>query len=234
VVREIFRCDDPVTFLRQRVALKDPSATFVSREIQIFTAQEILSDSIGARIHSISNCVNDKLGISDGRGEVLHLSDFGPETKPIVRKVSAWAAKSAATFHEALDCVLDLEEEARFFPDQLIRRRMETRVLDTHTFDKGDEKQVALLEGARNSILENLKGYQTAEMAPTAPKPRPYTQSDSANSYLLQGADIAAGIASKILETQNLVAVVSSFEYVTYNGSRVSVSDAEEALRRIR
>ena len=50
----------------------------------------------------------------------------------------------------------------------------------------------------------------------------------------MQAADVAAGIASKLLETENLVAVVKSFEYVTYNGRRLSVSDAEEETRRMR
>jgi hypothetical protein len=67
-----------------------------------------------------------------------------------------------------------------------------------------------------------------------ATETKPYSQLSSKDSYLLQAAEIAAGIASKIVETQNLVAAVSSFEYVSYNGRRVSVSEAEEELRRMR
>jgi hypothetical protein len=51
---------------------------------------------------------------------------------------------------------------------------------------------------------------------------------------LVQATDIAAGIASKVLETQNLAAVVSHFEYVTFNGRRFSVAEAEEELRLAR
>jgi hypothetical protein len=233
-VREIFRCNDPATFLRQQVALKEPRAVFVSQQVQLFTAERILSDSVASRVHQVSKFLNDEpLFARPPEGpeqdEVLQLSDLGQELKPIVRKVSTWAAKSAATFHEALDCFLELDEEIRYSPSQFIRKRMAARVLKTHTFDKGDRQQIELLENARDSILQKLRGF---DIPGGTAKREPYLQSDSKDSYLVQAADIAAGIASKILETQSLVAVVSSFEYVTYNGRRMSVTDAEEEVRQ--
>lgn len=236
VLRTMLPAQNPASFLQQQVAAKNPQAIWLSNMTQILTAERILYDSIGARVHSLSRFMNDGLltivgDTESGDDQVLDLSDFGADVKPLVRKVSAWAAKSAATFHEALDCFLEFDEEIRLFPSQIIRKRMRSRILKTHTFDKGDQKQLELLESARGNILRYLT--DPGKLGGGAGT-KPYSQTDSKDSYLVQAADIAAGIASRILETQNLVAVVSLFEYVTYNGRRVSVSDAEEELRQFR
>lgn len=47
----------------------------------------------------------------------------------------------------------------------------------------------------------------------------------------MQAADFAAGIASDIYATHRLIGVVERFEYVTFNGERVSRTDAEEEMR---
>lgn len=232
ILRGVLKVDNPSVFLRERVASKEPFAVWLSQQGQIFTADRILSDSVGARVHSVSRFVSDQpflLG-DDGDDEiqVLRLSDFGLEIKPLVRKVSVWAAKSAAVFHEALDAFTEVDPETALYSNYLIRARMKARVLDTHTFDSGDQRQINLLERARTTILENLKEF-SYRMAPTEPKP--YVQLGSTDSYLIQAADIAAGIVGRMLETQTLAAVVGAFEYVTYNGRRLSISDAEELMR---
>lgn len=235
IVGEVNKWDDPAKELARQIALKDPKAIWLSQQLQVWTAERILSDSTGARVHGLSKFLSDGFALYGLRTaaqpeEVLDLSRFGHDVKPLVRKVSIWAAKSAATFHEALDCFMEFDEEVRYSPSDLIRRRMATRVLDSHAFDKGDHKQVELLEGARDNILDNLTTSDFF-LQIQARRKKPYLQLESAKSYLVQAADIAAGIASKILETENLVAVVSRFEYVTYNGRRVSIADAEEEVR---
>lgn len=251
LLRKALRCDDPATFIRRQVAEKDPRAIILSRELQIVTAQRILDDSIAARLHNLSMAVSDfemflgheevltghrlsfgNIGlelkpIDRPREEVISLSDFGSKAKPIVRKVSEWSAKSAATFHEALDTYFEAEGFS-YFPNDFVRRRMKDRVLDTHVFDEGDKKQLELLENARGNILQYLETFRDG--VATA---KPYSELNSNDSFLVQAADIAAGIASKIVERRNLVAVVSAFEYVTYNGRRVAISDMEEELRRM-
>ncbi len=61
----------------------------------------------------------------------------------------------------------------------------------------------------------------------------PYPMLCSQNSYHVQAADIAAGIASKLIETEGMAAVASKFECVTYNGERVSVVGIEEEIKRL-
>jgi hypothetical protein len=238
IVERIIPFKDPSNFLRERLAAKDPWAIWLSEQGQFFMADQILRDSVGARVYSISKFVSEfptRVQENESRLDdtILELNQFGQDAKPLVRKASAWSAKSAATFHQALDCFLSVDAETAVYESDIIRKRMKSRVLDSHTFDKGDQKHLDLLEKARGNILDNLREptmpgeeYVNGDVA------NPYCQADSKDSYLIQAADIAAGIASKLLETQNLVFVVQSFEYVTYNGHRFSVSDAEEYLRR--
>jgi hypothetical protein len=243
ILRRVYRWDDPAKVITRQLQSGDPTAFWLSRQTQVWLAENILSDSTGARVHSLSRFLNDGFALhvlkrDQGRRnqeqeEVLHWTDFGRDTKPLVRKVTTWSAKSAATFHEALDCFEELDEFARYSPDDMIRNRMAKRVLKSHAFDKGNQQQIELLEGARDNILDNLTTYDTISQI-QGRRNKPYLQLDSTDSYLVQAADIAAGIASKIYESENLVAVASRFEYVTYNGRRVSIADAEEEIRLMR
>jgi hypothetical protein len=97
----------------------------------------------------------------------------------------------------------------------------------THAFDAGDDQQLRLLEEAMQNVLSEL----TAD-GPLSIKTRPgITKVASENSYFVQAADFASGIASNIYTFYSLLGVVSKFEYVTYNGRRVSQAEAEEERR---
>jgi hypothetical protein len=61
--------------------------------------------------------------------------------------------------------------------------------------------------------------------------PPRYRQIKSHESSFIQTADVAAGFATRLMDTDGLIGVVSRFEYVTYNGARLSRSDAEERMR---
>jgi len=59
-----------------------------------------------------------------------------------------------------------------------------------------------------------------------------FIELESKGSHYIQAADFAAGIASDIYASHKLTGVVERFEYVTFNGERVSLSDAEEHVRK--
>ncbi len=63
-------------------------------------------------------------------------------------------------------------------------------------------------------------------------RPSKYVELESKSSYYVQAADFAAGIATDIYTSEKLIGVVRRFEYVTFNGRRVSRSDAEEEMRK--
>ena len=58
-----------------------------------------------------------------------------------------------------------------------------------------------------------------------------FVELESKESYYVQAADFAAGIASDIYASHKLIGVVERFEYVTFNGERVSRADAEEEMK---
>ena len=57
-------------------------------------------------------------------------------------------------------------------------------------------------------------------------QPAPLPELDSRSSFLVQAADFAAGIAREIWSRNSLPHLVDTFDYVTYNGSRISESEA--------
>jgi hypothetical protein len=185
------------------------------------------------RLNSLARLIADRFAMEFGAYEApdpIDIDDFGPDTRSLIRSATGWAAKSAATFDSALQCVLEMESEMepyRFSSEDLMRRRMESRILKTHAFDEGNQRHVDLLETARSSILKTLAtDFFYRDAAP----PR-YRQIKSHESSFIQAADVAAGFATRLMDTAGLIGVVSRFEYVTYNGVRSSRSDAEERMR---
>ncbi len=231
ILRRAWRNVDAPALLRQRALEGDAQAqAFISR-LESLAADSIWRDSFAARLHSLTKFLRNNWRMVTAR-EASELDSFvGVEqlgSKSTVRKAVSLSAKSASTFHEALDCFLELNETFEVFPSPLVRLRMESRVLQPHTFDKEtDPRPIELLERTRSAILGNLRRYEGSERMP-----KKYLEAPSEGSYFLQAADIAAGFASRTWEESGFVAVVSNFEYVTYNGKRLSVSDAEEEVRR--
>lgn len=77
--------------------------------------------------------------------------------------------------------------------------------------------------------------YEDMEMlfAPTGDGLRlsPLHSVDSRESFYIQAADIAAGIARYLYEIGGIQEVASRFDYVTLNGRRVCQDDASEVMR---
>jgi hypothetical protein len=237
VLRESWRRRDAPELLARMRGEGKYVANWFSAELAKFTADSILWDSTAARVHHLGRALGptypffDSEGLSGDERTPINVDDFPNNPRSIVRSVTAWSAKSAAAFEPALHCIEDLEEEIelyRFLPEQLIKRRMESRILSRHAFDEGNQRHIELLEDARLSILKTLSSSES--WCPLNPQ-QGYPQFKSRESFFGQAADIAAGIATHVMEAQALVATVSQFEYVTYNGIRVSRKDAEEQMR---
>ncbi len=120
---------------------------------------------------------------------------------------------------------------SKLWKDALCPRVGEIRLRDFKTVD-GHPRHIQLLEDARTNILETLS--TPGSWPPTRKRTRAtgYSQFDSRECYFGQAADIAAGLARQVYETEKLVAIVSRFEHVTHNGERMSLKGAEEQMRR--
>ncbi len=149
-------------------------ANQLSADLNRFTADSILRDSTAVRVNDLGRIFGPSLlphpfinKLNDG-GQPISVGDFPDKPRSIIRSVTAWSAKSAAAFESALHCIEDMEEDIgryRFFPEQLIKRRMESRVLGQHAFDEGNQRHIDLLEDARSSILETLSSSEATELS---------------------------------------------------------------------
>jgi len=118
------------------------------------------------------------------------------------------------------------------FPDgDFLRRKMAAELLPVHAFDAGNQKQLDLLDEKRSEVFRELAAHDHVY---GLMRKRPgIVPVESRESFYVQAADIAAGIASQIYAAHGLIGVVEKFEYTTYNGVRVSRSDAEEEMRKL-
>jgi hypothetical protein len=85
----------------------------------------------------------------------------------------------------------------------------------------GDTQEVQWIDGERHDVLRRIdrRGMFPVQLAP-------FPELDSRSSFLVQAADFAAGIAREIWSRSSLPHLVDRFDYVTYNGRRISESEA--------
>jgi hypothetical protein len=239
LLRKVWRSDDAPELLRKAVVQDSPWAKYISRELQRYVAGSILNDSTAARLHRYGRLSQLDSMLFDIPKDIyvpppIELHHFGKDQKSLVRKVSTWSVKSAAAFHGPLDSLDSLDEETdmmRFASTSRLSGQAFKRLFQRHAFDKGDEQQFRLLEEARQIIIRTFADELNSLLLP---RRGGFLQVESRESFCGQAADLAAGMASRVYTETGLPGVVSHFEYVTYNGTRVSTSDADEEERRCR
>jgi hypothetical protein len=222
-----------------------PNAQFLLRQLGELVAESILDDSAPNRVRAIAQLLSDpfsvgttdhfslRFGVHKTKTPLISLDSFRRTSRGIVSDVAKWSVKSSAVFDGALNDLEDLTvtEDVRF-SFELSRRfggRMVKQLSSSHAFDKGNSRDVDLLEATRDRLMEELTPNDYFFGIIGKGK---YTEIESRGSYYVQAADIAAGIASDIYILENLIGVVKRFEYVTFNGRRVSQADAEEETRK--
>jgi hypothetical protein len=250
IVRRSWKNLAALESLRAKAAEGSPQARYMLDRMREFVAESVLADSTAVRVQSLGRALSDPLfGMNPpeplspffGRSTrelapAITLEDFtrGREgERDVVRNVASWSAKAAAAFHAALDAVHSPEEDDamayRFDFGRTLRKRMSQELIPSHAFDKGNKRHIDLLEQSRQSIMDELSAddhfYELIGRRPG------FVEVESNESYYVQAADFAAGIASDIYATHKLIGVVERFEYVTFNGERMSRADAEEEMR---
>jgi hypothetical protein len=248
ILRKAWRNEDAPKLLQQWEKEGLPWAQPFSQQVRAMVADSILQDSTAMRVQFWGRHLLDPFGIMRLDNEVkrffarsarpssplISTEDF-PERKGLIRDVASWAAKSSAAFHSALDAVQFPNENDvgtyRVDVGDHLRRKMAEQLLPVHAFDKGNQKQLDLLEDARSSLFQEMAAHD--RIFGLATGRRGIISVESKESFYIQAADIAAGIGSHIYATEGLIGAVERFEYVTYNGERVSHSDAEQAMREL-
>ena len=145
----------------------------------------------------------------------------------IVRAATEWTSKSASAFSDAIDqshTPSYLHHHPRLSPVYRALRR-------AHAFDRGNQKYIDLMEAERKKIARQMSRQHSwfedeYKLAPLE------GNLDSQKSFFIQASDIAAGIAKHLFEVGGIFSVTMSFEYVMFNGKRMSQNEAYETMKK--
>lgn len=149
--------------------------------------------------------------------------DFAPferSRKNVVNVLSAFLSKSESVFSEAMDGMDAFIESGTQSP-MLVASQLSRILSESHAFDNGDTREVQWIDAERHDVLRRIdrQGMFPVQLAPLP-------ELDSSDSFFVQAADFAAGIAREIWSRNSLPHLVDTFDYVTYNGRRISESEA--------
>lgn len=247
ILRRTWKNDQAPQLVAQGTKEGLPYAKYISALLRDMVADSILQDSTAMRVQFLGRAFLDPFGLGGPPGPLkpfmrfpkpsvplISTADF-KKPKSLIRDATSWSAKSSVAFHSALDAATfpidDPYGSYRYVDGDVLRRRMASELLPVHAFDAGNQKHLDLLDEKRSEVLQELAAHDRVYGLLTK---RPgIVAVESRESFYVQAADIAAGITSQIYAAEGLVGVVDRFEYVTYNGVRVSRSDAEEEMRRL-
>jgi hypothetical protein len=247
IVRQVWKDDHAPQLLAQLEKEGNPHAKQMLSFLRDMVADSILQDSTAIRVQSLGRAFLDPFGLSEPPESLGSLfvrfpkpsqplvstQDFR-KPKRLIQDVTSWSAKSAVAFHSALEAgtsTHDLFDRARFVDGDVLRRKMAAQLLPVHAFDDGNQKHLNLLDEKRSQVFRELAAHD--HVYGLIVKRPSIVPVESRESFYVQAADIAVGIACQIYAREGLIGVLDRFEYVTYNGARVSRSDAEEEMRRL-
>jgi hypothetical protein len=153
------------------------------------------------------------------------LSPFEHKNANMLNDVANFVSASASVFFPALD-EFDEAKDDYFFTSPLAGPWLINSTLGhSHAFDEGHSHAVKWIEGQRADVLSRIdrnRHYYPAYL------PQPLVELVSTESVPIQAADIAASIAREMWHRNNLPHLVSRFEYVTFNGERLSDTRAQQ------
>lgn len=137
----------------------------------------------------------------------------------LVDRVALFTSKAGPVFSSALQLMDDLVTCGRDeFPSVWeasfgIQRRLSV----LHVFDEGNNQALRWVENRRLETLSFVDPFGFARMLPP---PRPLLSIDSRTSPYVQAADVAAGIARWLFETDT-TQLRATFDHVIHNGRQI-------------
>jgi hypothetical protein len=242
-VKEAFKREDAVDYIRQRAIANDPHAKWLLEQLNNHTAESILLDAPSRQLSTLAFYAREYPMGGYGLGRYLRGTSLGFRRPPdheiplsrfqsankgsIVRTVTKWTAMSASVFSDAMDEVFT----APFYHHHPLLDPVYRALRQSHAFDDGNKKLVDLTDDERSTVARHLHPYNFwMEEFPFSP----LYEVKSRQSFFIQATDIASGIASFLYEHGQIVAVAQHFVYVIFNGRRISHSDAYEIMRKWR
>jgi hypothetical protein len=159
------------------------------------------------------------------------LTPFEHRNSNILNDVANFVSASASVFSPAID-EFERAREDYFFASPMAGPWLINSTLGrAHAFDEGHSHAVKWIEGQRADVLSEVD--RNRQFYP-AYAPERLLELVSTESVPIQAADIAASIARELWHRHSLPHLARRFEYVTFNGERLSENRADtyEAIFR--
>ena len=239
LLRDLWKRDDAPAVLASMSARKEGNAIWLRNQIERVVADCVLHESAAAHAERLAALLADPLIDCDllpsppTRNTTQQSLSYIHIPPGKVGEIAKWSAKSSAVFYSALEVTDDFADAQGSNVEMYLRRKMASALVPSHAFDKGNTQHITSLDDTRHSVYNTVVGHDRRLLLSSA-RPKNLVEVESASSYYVQAADFAAGMASDLFMSKGLVGVVAMFECVTYNGTRVSLSDAEEEIRKQR
>lgn len=153
------------------------------------------------------------------------LTPFEHRNANLLNDVSNFVSASASVFSPAIDKFRDAQEDCFLTAPMAGAWLVNSELGQSHAFDEGHSHAVKWIESQRAEVLAQID--RRGHFYP-AYLPQPLVELVSTESVPIQAADIAASIARELWHRNNLPHIVSRFEYVTFNGERLSDTRAQQ------
>lgn len=153
------------------------------------------------------------------------LTPFEHRRASLLNDVANFISASASVFTPVIDEFRDAQDDYFFTSPMAGPWLINSTLGRSHAFDEGHAHAVEWIEEQRVDVLAQIdrnRYFYPAHL------PQPLVELISTESVPIQAADIAASLARELWHRNNLPHLVRRFEYVTFNGERLSETRAEQ------
>ncbi len=207
----------------------------VRRTALEFIAESILRDAPAERLKLVykaweySNGLNpisvdDSAYMDMPAKPHFNLTPFQHRNANVLNDIANFVSASASVFSPTIDEFEKATDDCFFTSPMAGPWLINSTLGRSHAFDEGHSHAVKWIEEQRIEVLAQIdsKRHFYPEYLP-----QPLQELVSTESVPIQAADIAASIARELWHRNSLPHLVSRFEYVTFNGERLSQARAE-------
>jgi hypothetical protein len=173
----------------------------------------------GIRLARIDKFIVEDPFIEPEPERIFDLEPFRHKNASMLKDVANFTCASASVFSIAIDRFDEAKKDYLFASPMAAPYLMSNALGRSHAFDEGNKTEMAWIEARRAEVLSHID--QKNHFFPDF-LPEPLVAVSSAESIPIQAADIAASIARELWHRNNLPYLLSHFDYVTYNGERLS------------
>jgi hypothetical protein len=184
----------------------------------------------GIRLAPVGKSAYENMPIEPEPESVFDLRPFQHQKANMLNDIAKFASASASVFSSVIDRFDDAREDYLFASPMAGPYLINNALGRSHAFDEGNHREVKWIEERRADVLAQTDRQNYFYPAFV---PEPLQEVVSAESIPIQAADIAASVARELWDRNNLPHLLKHFDYVTYNGERLSESQADSYERVI-